>query len=69
MSRVTFVAKSGTPYEDGWPERLVGDDFIDLRLEEVGNDDSAVYVDNFRERYEFFGRDDREWTAEVREDG
>jgi hypothetical protein len=69
MSRVTFVAKQGTPYEDGWPEKLVGDGFIDLRLVDVGNDDCATYEDNFHGGYEFFCRDDREWTAEVREDG
>lgn len=72
MSKVTFVPKPDTEYESGWPEKVVGDGFIDLKLVDTycgDGVDSAIYRDNFRDEYEFFDKNAGEWTVEVREDG
>lgn len=68
MALTTFVPKKGTDYSDGWPVHVVGDGFINLTLSHVHWPDSAMYTDQFREEYEFWGKDDGEWTVEVRED-
>jgi hypothetical protein len=69
VGRVTFVPKDNTEYTDGWPNMVIGDGFIDLKLKESDHRaDSAVYVDQFRDEYEFWCSSDGEWTVEVRED-
>jgi len=76
MSKVTFVPKPGTEYESGWPEKVIGDGFINLELWEINygeikdEDESAIYQDQFHDKYyEFFDKTAGEWTVEVREDG
>lgn len=56
MSQVTFIPKS---YGDGFNLGLWEVDYIA---------DSAVYKDQFHDEYEFYGVDEGEWNAEVRED-
>lgn len=71
MGMVTFVPKEGTEYQQGWPEKVVGkyESFIDLDLDHVERDDDfAMYKDQFGDEYEFVGKDDEDWTVEVRED-
>lgn len=71
MGMVTFVPKEGTEYRQGWPEKVVGkyESFIDLDLDHVERDDDfAMYEDQFGDEYEFVGKDDEDWTVEVRED-
>ncbi len=69
MSKITFVPKPGTRYESGWPDKVIGDGFIDLELKYSYADNSAIYRDNFGDEYEFFEKATGEWTVEVREDG
>lgn len=70
MSFVTFEPKEETEYNDGWPEEVIGDGFINLSLEYSNDiDDFAVYSDQFGDEYEFFGKDEKSWSVNVREDG
>jgi hypothetical protein len=69
VSLVTFVPVSGCDIYAGWPEKVIGDGFIDLILKYSCSDDSAVYKDGFNDEYEFFGVENGKWTVEIREDG
>lgn len=67
MAKITFYPKAGTTYTGRWPDKLLGDGFIDLKLD-ISDSDSAIYVDSFREEYEIFNPYDGEWDIEIRED-
>lgn len=70
MSFVTFEPKKDTEYNDGWPEEVIGDGFINLTLEYSDwENDFAVYSDQFGDEYEFSGKDEKCWSVDVREDG
>lgn len=66
MAKVLFVPKGQELDISGWPMEMLGDGFIDLKFCESNSlDDSAIYRDNFREEYEFFGKADTQWWIEV----
>ncbi len=69
MWMVIFHPKKGTTYLAGWPEKVIGEDFIELELLYSYGDDTTIYRDQFKDEYEFIGQDAGEWTVEVREDG
>lgn len=73
MSIVTFVPKDETDYFDGWPVNVVGDGFINLELIDWsiddGENDCAMYEDQFGDEYRFEGVLESSWDVDVREDG
>lgn len=73
MSLVTFYPVPDCDQENGWPEKVIGDGFINLTLFDAYGDDgsgsSAIYSDQFKDEYEFVDPAAGEWTVDVREDG
>lgn len=68
MSLITFTPIPDCAQEDGWPEKVIGEGFINLTLFDSYGD-FAIYSDQFKDEYEFFDPKAGEWTVEVREDG
>lgn len=68
MSFVTFVAHTQETNPHGWPLHVQGDGFIDLELKYSDSEIEAVYVDQFRDEYQFMDSSAREWDIYVEED-